>query len=100
MLTHAVTVKAEIALPCYVTLLLHRSRLSHADCCCHPYLCLLLVLEPAEQCAPLQAGMCEFIGYGMLTINNLCFLHAKNLMPSAWSSEAVIRVSVLNYTGS
>ncbi len=89
MLTHAVTVKAEVALLCYVILLLHGSRFSHAYSCCHRYQWSLLVLQIAEQCASLQAGMCGYLELDMLTTNNLCFLHAGGLMLSAWDFEAV-----------
>ena len=60
--------------------------LSHAH---YRYYWSLLVLSPAEQCAPLQAGMYGYLEIDVPTRNNLCSLHAQGLMLPAWNFEAV-----------
>ena len=47
--------------------------LTHAH---YRYYWSLLVLSPAEQCAPLQAGMYGYLEIDVPTRNNLCSLHA------------------------
>lgn len=92
--------KAEAALLCYVILLLHGSRLSHAYACCHRYLCLLLVLQPAEQCESLQAGMCGYLETDMLTTNQPLCPACTRYHAVCMDLEAVTRVYMYLHRGS